>query len=78
MSENLFCIGQKRPTQRYQDNWMRTFLDKPELGEEAKDLLQEYIDLEDYQKAVLFFVSTCGFNYDHSLFLVKEFISGRY
>ena len=78
MSENLFCIGQKKPTRKYQDGWMRTFLEKPELGKEAEGILQEYLDMEDYQKAVLFFMSQCGFNYDHSLFLVKEFASGRY
>lgn len=78
MSENLFCIGQKKPSRRYRENWMRTFLEKPDLGKEARGLVQEFVDSKKYQKAVLFFMSKCGFDYEHSLFLVKEFIGGRY
>ncbi len=76
MSENLFCIGQKRLNARYDAGWEYAF-NKPKLGKNVRKMLSEYIRNEEYRKCLIFFMDQCNASYDYSYFLLHRFIEGE-
>lgn len=78
MSENLYCIGQRKPNFNWTEGYMRTFMTPPELGKEVREMLDEYIEGEEYAKAIIFFRKYCKLDEDYSVFLVREMINGNY
>jgi len=77
MPENVFCIGQKKATQTYQDGYMRAFKGYPKMSAAALDLLKKYLKKRQYHKIMLFFVGHFGFDKEYSGFLVREMIRGN-
>lgn len=75
MSENLFCPGQK--ILRNTDSWYRTFKKAPKMSENVKRMLQEWIDAEQYGRAMMFFMGKCKYDQDYSGFLIREMIDGN-
>lgn len=61
----------------YNDGHMRTFRGHPKMSNAIKELLDEYIKIEEYQKVVLFFTGHCNFDLDYSEFLLREIIKGK-
>ena len=77
MSENVFCVGQKKATQSYQDGHMRTFKGYPAMSEAILKLLQTYLKKKQYKKIMLFFMGHCKFDHEYAGFLVREMMRGN-
>ena len=71
---NLFCEGQKVITDGYRDGYFRTFMGIPEMNKAAKDMIDEWLQGEEYEKVLLFFIEKCGYDAEYSGFLLREFI----
>ena len=78
MAEDLFCVGQKRPSRNYASGWMRTFCTPPNLDKPIRDMLQAWIDKEMYLNIIVFLTSKLGLESDYALFLIQEMIDGHY
>ena len=76
MSENLFCDGKKILTQEGQDGWYRTFKGYPDINDDVKKMLYDYAKDGKYASILLFFINTCKYDTEYSLFLMREFERG--
>ena len=77
MSENLYCHGQKKTNLKYDKGWYRTFKTPPRMGGPIREMLQDFIDKDELDKVVIFFMTTCKADYDYSCYLLGELIEGE-
>ena len=78
MAENMFCPGLSRVSAAYKDGYIRTFKGYPEMNEAVVKMVQGWVDSGELEKAILFFTEKCGFDYEYSGFLVREFMRGYF
>ena len=76
MPENLYCPGQKVTNGRYDEGYYRTFRKPPELGKPVRSMLDEFVNMKEYDKVVMFFMGYAGADYDYACFLLGELIRG--
>ncbi len=74
---NMYCAGQKFIPQNGKDGWYRTFRGYPKMSESALNMLEEYLEDEQYNKIMLFFMGRCEFSEDYSGFLLRELMRGN-
>jgi hypothetical protein len=77
MSEDLFCIGQKKPTQSYKDGWYRSFKGHPKMSANVLEMLKEYMKARQYNRVLIFFIGKCKYDEDYAGFLLRELNDGN-
>ncbi len=76
MPENLYCIGQSKITPQYEDGYYRTFRTPPKMGGPVKKMLMEYVENDQYQEIIVFFIGFCDASYDYACYLMRELVNG--
>lgn len=78
MAENLFCAGQRQITPQYVDGYYRTFRTPPSLDKGVYNMIQEWVEQEEYDKVYIFYVHKLELDADYAAFLTRETINGLY
>lgn len=76
MGEHLFCAGQTLVTNDYKDGWIRSFKGYPDMNDDIRSMLHDYVKKGQYASVLIFFVDKAGLDNEYSGFLLREMIRG--